>query len=350
MGLGFVATVQSKRISRWRMGMLVLVVLMGATALTAVCVGTVPISLSEVMQIIWNLTQGNLQADNAGSLDTKTIVLLELRIPRLLMAMLIGMALAVSGATCQSMLRNPLADPYLLGISSGAAFGAVTALVFGWAPVPFAAFLGAFMSTAVVVVLASHQGNLHPHTLILAGVIVNAFLSALITLILTFSSAEEIQGVIFWLMGNVSTERMETLGIIAICMGTGVALIFWKARNLDLLAQGEPVAKQLGMDVERYKWFLMAITSFLTAMAVAYNGLIGFVGLIVPHLGRFLFGADNRLLIPASAMLGAIVMVGADTLARSVIAPSELPVGAVTALVGGPFFLILLRQARHRFV
>ena len=346
MGL---ATLRTQRISRWRWGGLGLFALMGFVGLAAICMGTVNISATEVLQILWQSIFQIFGAEGSEIITTNEIIVLELRGPRVLMAMLVGMALAVAGATFQSMLRNPLADPYLLGISSGAACGAVIALMLGWPFLPLAAFVGALLSATVVVMIAHRSGSMHPHTLVLAGVVVNAFLASVIAVLIAFSSADATRGIVFWLMGNVSTQRLTILSMIGICVLGSVTLLFWKARNLDLLAQGESVAKQLGLEVEGYKWFLLVVTSLLTGIAVAYNGLIGFVGLIVPHLARFLFGADNRLLIPVAALLGAIVMVVADTLARTIIAPSELPVGAITALTGGPFFLLLLRRARHRF-
>ena len=342
-------TLHAHRISKWRWGVLGLLSLMGFVALVAMCMGTVSISVSEVIQILWQAVLRVFWAEGAETISTNEIIVLELRGPRVLMAMLVGMALAVAGATFQSMLRNPLADPYLLGISSGAACGAVIALMLGWPFLPLAAFVGALLSATVVVIIAHRSGSMHPHTLVLAGVVVNAFLASVIAVLIAFSSADATRGIVFWLMGNVSTQRLSILSMLAICVLGSIALLFWKARNLDLLAQGESVAKQLGLEVEGYKWFLMVVTSLLTGIAVAYNGLIGFVGLIVPHIGRFLFGSDNRFLIPVAALLGAIVMVVADTLARTIIAPSELPVGAITALAGGPFFLLLLRRARHRF-
>ncbi len=342
-------TLHAHRISKWRWGIFGLLSLMGFVGLVAMCMGTVHISVSEVMQILW---RGILQVVGVESIETirtHEIIVLELRGPRVLMAMFVGMALAVAGATFQSMLRNPLADPYLLGISSGAACGAVIALMLGWSFLPLAASVGALLSATVVVIISHRSGRMHPHTLVLAGVVVNAFLASVIAVLIAFSSADATRGIIFWLMGNVSTQSITVLSMIAMCVLGSIALLFWKARNLDLLAQGESVAKQLGLEVEGYKWFLLVVTSLLTGVVVAYNGLIGFVGLIVPHIGRFLFGSDNRFLIPIAALLGAIVMVVADTLARTIIAPSELPVGAITALAGGPFFLLLLRRARHSF-
>lgn len=329
--------------------MIGLLCLMGLVALGAMCMGTVRVSVIEVIHILWQAILQSLWVEGIETMSTNEIVVLELRGPRVLMAMLVGMALAVTGATFQSMLRNPLADPYLLGIASGAACGAVIALMLGWPLLPLAAFAGALLSAAIVVSIAHRSGSMHPHTLVLAGVVVNAFLASVIAVLIVFSSADATRGIVFWLMGNVSTQRLAILSMIAICVIGSMALLFWKARNLDLLAQGESVAKQLGLEVEGYKWFLLVITSLLIGIAVAYNGLIGFVGLIVPHIGRFLFGADNRFLIPVAALIGAIVMTVADTIARTIIAPSELPVGAITALAGGPFFLLLLRRARHSF-
>ena len=318
-------------------------------ALAAMCVGAVNIPFFEVMRILSQAVLDGTFSTGARQPTSNEIIVLELRGPRVLMALLVGMALAVAGATFQSMLRNPLADPYLLGVASGAACGAVIAMMAGWPLLPLAAFLGALLSAAVVIAIAHRSGTMHPHTVVLAGVVVNAFLASVIAVLIVFSSADATRGIVFWLMGAVTTQAYGTLILIGGGVLGSLALLFWKARNLDLLAQGDPVARQLGLDVERYQWFLMILTTLLTSVAVAYNGLIGFVGLIVPHIGRFLFGADNRVLIPVAALLGAIVLVTADALARTVIAPSELPVGAVTALAGGPFFFMLLRKARHRF-
>ena len=346
MGVGMQ---HAQRISTWRWGVFGLLCLMGLVALAAVCIGTVRIPATAVMQILWQALLDGMVGGGSDAPRTHEIIILALRGPRVCMAILVGMALAVAGATFQSMLRNPLAEPYLLGISSGGACGAVIALMLGWSLVPLAAFAGALLSATVVVMIAHRSGSMHPHTLVLAGVVVNAFLASLIAVLITFSSADTTRGIVFWLMGSVSIQGAETLSLIGIAVLGSIGLLFWKARNLDLLAQGESVAKQLGLEVERHMWFLMVVTSLLTGIAVAYNGLIGFIGLIIPHIGRFLFGSDNRLLIPVAAVIGAVVMVVADTLARIVIAPSELPVGAVTALAGGPFFLLLLKRARHSF-
>ena len=275
----------AQRISTWRWGVFGLLCLMGLVALAAVCIGTVRIPATVVMQILWQALLDGMVGGGSDAPRTHEIIILALRGPRVCMAILVGMALAVAGATFQSMLRNPLAEPYLLGISSGGACGAVIALMSGWSLVPLAAFAGALLSATVVVMIAHRSGSMHPHTLVLAGVVVNAFLASLIAVLITFSSADTTRGIVFWLMGSVSIQGAETLSLIGIAVLGSIALLFWKARNLDLLAQGESVAKQLGLEVERHMWFLMVVTSLLTGIAVAYNGLIGFIGLIIPHIG-----------------------------------------------------------------
>ena len=335
--------------TRWKWGLLACFCLTSLASLTALCIGTVSISPATALHALYQSLSNALMNKEPSALTTNEIILFELRAPRVLMAILIGASLAIVGTIFQSMLRNPLADPYLLGISSGAACGAVVALMLDWPAIPFSAFAGALLSAILVVLIAHRTGNMHTHTLLLAGVVVNAFLASIIAILITFSSAHSTQGIVFWLMGNISTQNITTLMIIGSLILISMSLLFWKSRSLDLLAQGEPIAKQLGLEVEHHKWFLLLLTSLLTGVAVAYNGLIGFVGLIVPHIGRFLIGSDNRLLIPISALLGATVMVIADTLARTIIAPAELPVGAITALAGAPFFLILLKRARHTF-
>jgi iron complex transport system permease protein len=273
-------------------------------------------------------------------------VLLELRLPRALAAALLGAALALAGTSFQALLRNPLADPYVLGVSGGASLGGVLALLAGasGALVPAAAFLGALGALVGVERIATAGGRLSVHTLLLTGAIFNAFAAAFLFFLQSVASLEELHAIVFYLMGRVPTPAFSTLGLDALVIAAVALALYARARSFNALGLGEEGALALGVDVERLKRETFVLGSLLTAIAVAQAGMIGFVGLIVPHLLRLLWGPDHRLLLPASAVGGAAFLVLSDLAARTLVAPRELPVGVVTALVGGPFFLVLLRR------
>jgi iron complex transport system permease protein len=266
------------------------------------------------------------------------------------LAGLVGAGLSVSGATFQALLRNPLADPYLLGVSSGAAVGAIIAILLGLSTfslgLPLASFLGALLTILVVFYFGRQDGKIHPHTLLLAGVITGSFLSALIMFFISVSQREELHTIIFWLMGDFSFSSPRIILIIFPCILLGVVLLYLRSRHLNLILSGEENALQLGVEVEKLKLISYLSASLITAASVSACGLIGFVGLIVPHSVRLIFGPDHRLLIPSAALLGASFLVASDTLARTVLAPVELPVGVITAAFGGPFFIYLLRTRK----
>jgi iron complex transport system permease protein len=285
----------------------------------------------------------------AGS-DTERTILLSLRLPRTILAGLVGAGLSVSGATFQALLRNPLADPYLLGVSSGAAVGAIIAILLGLSTfslgLPLASFLGALLTILVVFHFGRQDGKIHPHTLLLAGVITGSFLSALIMFFISVSQREEIHTIIFWLMGDFSFSSPRVILIILPYILLGVVLLYLRSRQLNLILSGEENAIQLGVDVEKLKLISYLSASLITAASVSACGLIGFVGLIIPHSVRLIFGPDHRLLLPSAALLGASFLVASDTLARTLLAPVELPVGVITAAFGGPFFIYLLRTRK----
>ncbi|MBI2058497.1 MAG: iron ABC transporter permease [Nitrospirae bacterium] len=308
-------------------------------AAAAVTVGTVEIGPADILRSL-------LFPDPAGN-SARDLIIRQLRLPRVVMAIIVGASLASVGASLQSLLRNPLADPYLLGVSSGAALGAVIGIEIGVGASTGFAFAGALAATVLVFVLATRHHRLDPQTLLLAGVVLNSILGAAMTLVMIFLQPHQIQSVVYWLLGNIRPAGWAPLAFLSLGLIVGFGLLFSQARALDLLAQGEESARQLGVRTERCKVIVLFASALLTTLAVSFNGLIGFVGLIVPHAARFLFGPDNRLLVPASALLGAGVLVCADTLARTVLSPTELPVGALTALAGGPFFLLLLRKGRR---
>jgi cobalamin transport system permease protein len=276
-------------------------------------------------------------------------ILLYVRLPRVLLALLIGASLAVVGVALQALLRNPLADPYVLGISSGSALGASLALSIGighslvqQATVPFWAFVGGIAAMAVVYRIALSGGRLPVHTLLLTGIIINAVLSAVILFVTSILDPTKLFRMMSWLMGNVPSPDFATLGILAAYAGVGIVLLLRQAGNLNLLALGEESAMTLGVDVERVKRTVFVLAALLTGAAVSVSGMIGFVGMVVPHMLRMTIGADHRFLLPASALIGGCFLMISDTMARTLFAPSEIPVGIVTALIGGPIFIGLL--------
>ena len=271
-----------------------------------------------------------------------------LRLPRAVLALLVGGALGLAGASLQALVRNPLADPFLLGLSGGAGLGAVLAIALHvtgpWA-LPLAAFVGALAAMALVYRLGLVGGAaLDPRVLILAGVAVGAFASAVTTAIVSLSEAAQLRNTFLWLWGGLSGASWDTVLVVCVYFPLPVAVLLAAARPLDLLALGEEPARHLGADVEPLKRRVYLAASLLTAAAVAVSGVIGFVGLIVPHAMRLLWGHRHRSLLPASFLAGGVLLALADTTARVAVAPRELPVGIVTALVGVPLFALLLRR------
>ena len=314
--------------------------------LVSLMIGSVKVSSLRTISI---LLQSLLGMEGAGT-ETERTILLSLRLPRAILAGFVGAGLSVSGTTFQALLRNPLADPYILGVSSGAAVGAIIAILLGFSTfsfgLPLASFLGSFLTILAVFYFGRQDGKIHPNTLLLAGVIVSSFLSALIMFFISLSQKEELHTIIFWLMGDFSFSSGRAILIVSPYILSGVFLLYLRSRHLNLILSGEENAVQLGVDVERLKWVSYISASLVTAASVSVCGLIGFVGLIIPHAVRLIFGPDHRLLIPASALIGASFLVASDTLARTLLAPTELPVGVVTAAFGGPFFMYLLRTRK----
>lgn len=275
------------------------------------------------------------------------IILFSIRLPRAILALAAGAALSVAGTALQALLRNPLAEPYVLGVSSGAALGAVLAIIFAESfPIgqPLGAFLGAALTILIVYMLGQGKQGTSTDRLILAGVITTSFLWAAIIFLLTVASSSKLKGIAFWLMGDLSSSNNRLLAVTLLIDAVAIGVIFLLSRSLNLLIVGEESALSLGVSVERVKVIIYLLASLLTGATVAVVGSIGYIGLIVPHIIRMAFSSDHRLLVPASALLGASLLLLADTLARTVIAPRELPVGAITALVGAPIFVYLLRR------
>jgi len=279
---------------------------------------------------------------------TRSDIVWSLRAPRAVLAFLVGGSLGVAGAGLQALVRNPLADPFLLGLSGGAGLGAVLALATHlsgpWA-LPLAAFAGALGALALVYRLGLVGGAaLDPRILLLGGVAVGAFAAAITTAVVSLADAAELRNAFLWLWGGLSAASWDTVLVLAVYAPLPLAVLFAAARPLDLLALGEEPARYLGADVERVKRRVYLAASLLTAAAVAVSGVIGFVGLVVPHIARLAWGHRHRALLPAAFIGGGALLVLADTLARTVVAPRELPVGVVTALIGVPIFALLLRR------
>ncbi len=278
-------------------------------------------------------------------------ILWQIRLPRVILAAFIGLLLSISGVILQGVLRNPLADPYILGISAGAGVGAAVSIalgaqfvVFGMSSVPASAFIFSLISVFVVYKLSQVAGKASPETLILAGVALSSFCAALLSLLIIVSG--NLQTIYFWLLGSLAAANWGNVLTVIPYAVVGVAAAYFFSKELNALLLGEEMAMTLGVNVEYVKLLLIVFASLMTAAAVSVSGLIGFVGLIIPHWIRLLIGPNHRLLIPVSALSGMILMVAADALARTIMAPIEIPIGVIMALVGAPFFLYLLRRRR----
>lgn len=311
-----------------------------ASVFLGVRFGTVELTIFEVLEAL----------TGSGDAIQRDIVL-GLRFPRVAMAVLVGGGLAVAGAAFQALLRNPLAEPYILGISGGAAFGAVTALALGWAAgalwsVPLAAFAGAVAALAIVFGAATASRTvMEVRTLLLAGVVVAAFFGAMVALVLSMSEAQVVQAAVNWMMGSVAGADWAGVALVAIYTFPAVIGLLALSRPMNLLAIGEETAYHLGTGVEAAKRSVLLLATVITASGVAFAGVIGFVGLVVPHAIRMVAGSDNRALVPLAFLAGGSFLVLADLASRAVFSPREIPIGVVTATVGVPVFLVLLRRA-----
>ncbi|MGH7446928.1 MAG: FecCD family ABC transporter permease [Longimicrobiales bacterium] len=325
--------------SRTASRLLLLGLIAAAAALVALSVGAAGLPLRDVLAAL----------TGTGDATTRTIVL-ELRLPRVALALVAGGALALAGAVFQAVLRNALAEPYVLGVAGGAAVGAVSAVVFGLAVIPgavqLAALAGAIGAMLIVLRIALRSARaLDTRVLLLAGVVVGAFFNAVILLLLMLADVESFRSAVFWMMGSLSGASWRSTLLLTLYVVPSITVLLALARALNLLAIGEETALFLGARVERVKLVAYFIASLLVAAAVSACGVIGFIGLIVPHAVRLAWGSDHRLLLPASVLGGGMFLLLADTAARSIAAPAELPVGVITALVGVPIFVLLLRRS-----
>jgi iron complex transport system permease protein len=305
--------------------------------------GTADVSFSQIL----GLLSGALGVD-----DPARLIILKIRLPRIILAGLVGFSLSMGGVVFQALLRNPLADPFILGISSGAAFGAILGIVFGFSlslGVPLMSFAGALMTIYLIMILGSHKMGMESSTIILTGVIINAFFTAIIMFFVSTAVNSRLHTMLFWLYGDLSQSRYGPLIIIGPLLFLASFVLYGYSKHLNLITAGEETALQLGVEVERSKKICLLVVSLIIGLVVSFSGLIGFVGLIIPHIARMIFGSDHRLLIPVASFGGAIFLIGADTLARTLVSPSELPVGVITAFVGAPFFIYLLKKKGSRW-
>ena len=328
-----------------------LIILLAVVAAFATTVGSVKIPLITTGAILLSkLPLVEIAPEWASTLET---IVIDIRLPRVMLAGLVGAALAAAGATYQGLFRNPLADPYLIGVAQGAALGAVIGFLLpsGWRAlgfgiIPLLAFAGALISTTVVYLLARVGKTLPVTTLILAGVALGALLSSIVSYLI-ISSGDKLHSIMFWLMGSFSLSQWSEVIMVLPYMLVGLVVLLLYARSLNLMQLDEEQAQQLGINVERLKLVLLGAATLITAAAVSFVGIIGFVGIIIPHAVRLIWGADYRFLLPLSILTGAIFLILADILARTVLAPVEIPIGVITAICGAPFFLYLLRRRKQ---
>ncbi len=308
--------------------------------------GYLEITFQDTVRIIFgNVFGGNSRM--VGIDDVYQVVVMEVRLPRILTSAIVGGGLAVAGAVFQSILLNPLADPYTLGVSAGAAFGASLALLFNVAflgvySTPAFAFLGAVTTLLLVIYLTSTSGGISSNNLILSGIIVSAILSAGLSF-LKYLADEQVSVIIFWLMGSFVSKTWSDVILTFIFVCFGFLIIIYFSRDLNLLSLGDRAASSLGIHTKRVTMIMLVTASMIAAVCVSVSGIIGFVGLIVPHMVRRFTGPDNRKLLPVSILVGAILLLGADTVTRALL-PSEIPIGVLTALIGGPFFCYILKK------
>lgn len=326
--------------------MLFLAALLGGLLVVSTGMGFIKIPAAAVVKIILNKIFGSPDLIS-GMNEILPVVVMDVRLPRILSAALVGGGLAMCGVVFQGILLNPLADPYTLGVSAGAAFGAALAILLnvsalGVYSVPVFAFLGAVATLGAVIYLSTGSGGLSSNNLILSGIIVAAILSAGISFF-KYVADEQVAVIIFWLMGSFASKTWGDVGLTAACISAGVSVFLYFARELNLMSLGNQMASSLGVDTRRVTLILLATASVVAAVCVSVSGIIGFVGLLVPHIMRLLSGPDNRRLVPLSFLAGALLLLGADTLTRAVL-PTEIPIGVLTALIGGPFFCYLFRR------
>ena len=339
--------------TKYSITILILLVVLGLSIGFFSVIGTANIGAVDVLRIVLaKLPIFKNYVDISDISDSYVTIIWTIRLPRVLLGVLVGASLSMAGAAFQGLFKNPMADPYVIGISSGAAFGASIAIVLGInisilsiSTISIFAFIGALGAVFLVVNISKINYKVPTTTLILAGIAVSQFLTAIISLLMVLYS-RDMAKIVYWTLGSLSGKGWNPLLSISIPVILAMIIINFFARDLNIMLTGDESAQSLGVDVEKVKLYILVLGTFMVSMAVSISGIIGFVGLIIPHVARILLGADNRILLPASALIGGIFMVLADTIARTIISPMEIPVGIITALFGGPFFLYLLRTSK----
>ena len=313
-------------------------------------VGSMDISIAEVYSSILH----KFFPAHFDAREVVKVIVLEIRLPRILLGIVAGTGLAIAGTMMQGILRNPLASPFTLGISSGAGFGAALAILLGTGLVAGRyliignAFFFALIPTFVILGLTRYR-KATPETMILAGIAILYIFSAATTSLMYFSESEAVKAAYFWMVGSLGRASWDKLLSTSIVLACCVPLLMWKSWDVNVMGAGDETAKSIGVNVERTRIFILVIASLLTAAIVCFVGTIGFIGLVAPHMCRMVIGGDNRFLIPASGLLGAALLLGADTVARTIIAPAILPVGVITAFMGGPLFLYLIMRRKRDY-
>lgn len=327
-----------KRLSITSVGLLVLLL---AAMLLGISAGSTGSSLRAAFQSI----RGGGQLDVAVS-----TIIWRIRLPRVLLAALVGAALSLGGLVFQALLRNPLAEPYILGISGGSAVGAIAGILLGFAPFPgvsLSAFIGSLATLLLILLMVSGQTSVKRETLLLSGVMVNAFCSAAIMFLVSMTQDSRLHNIIFWLMGDLSMADIGQVALLGAMLLPCMIVVFWFAQPMNLLLAGSETAQSLGLHVRAATLALLIVSSFMVSATVSRTGLLGFVGLVIPHLLRMLFGPDHRVLVPACILGGGAYMVLCDLLARILPAQGEMPAGVVTAMIGAPLFIFLMRRSKQ---
>ena len=322
---------------------LVLFLFLIFTILLSMLLGTADVTIVQ----LWGILTGDTEVK-----EMTKIIVLNIRLPRIIAAGLAGFSLSLGGLVFQAILRNPLADPFILGVSSGGAFGAVLGIMFGFSfsiGIPLLSFAGAMLTIYLVLVMGQRKMGMESSTILLAGVIINAFFTAIIMFFISTAVDDRLHTMLFWLYGDLSQSAYVQFAIVAPVVVMAFIILYGLSRHLNLITAGDETALQLGVDTKRTKMICFLVVSLVIGLVVSFSGLIGFVGLIVPHLGRMVLGSDHRLLMPVSALGGAVFLIAADTVARTIISPSELPVGVITAFIGAPFFIYLLKTRGSRW-
>ena len=347
-----------KHVSHWKLYLVVLIIMFLLVLILALNFGYATIPFRDILQILAKNTPfiGNWLSPSGFS-PTDEIIIIQLRLPRVLSGALVGASLATAGAIYQGIFRNPMADPYIIGSMSGASLGAALVLVlgigvslFGVNTLQIFAFLGS-LATVLLVYTISKSGSRVPVTmLLLTGIAVTYFQSGIVTFLQTIAGDKVLHGLTFWLIGSLSsTEKWADVWSVFPFLILGFLVAYFYARDLNILALGEDQAQHLGVEIERVKKILLVCATLMTAASVSISGLIGFVGLIIPHLTRLVVGPDHRILLPTSCIVGASYLMACDGIARVIMGSGEAPVGVITALAGGPFFIYLLRRKKRGY-